>query len=94
VDRRRHGRYITEGRAELQVLRDVDIVRASARELTVISRARSATGSEMRMRISASGGRHTTLRVRTTGSQPQLVGGQLRYRLWMQVLSQEPEVMQ
>jgi hypothetical protein len=45
----------------------------------------------MRIRITAAGGRHVTLRVRTTGSQPQLVGGQLRYRLWMQVLEQEPE---
>jgi len=44
------------------------------------------------MRVSAAGGRQATLRVRTTGSQPQLVGGQLRYRLWMQVLSQESEV--
>jgi hypothetical protein len=94
VDRRRHGRYVTEGRAEVQVLQDVDIVRASAREITVISRARAATGSEMRMRITASGGRQATLRVRTTGSQPQLVGGQLRYRLWMQVLAQESEVAQ
>jgi hypothetical protein len=94
VDRRHHGRYHTEGSVEVQVLRDVDIVRASAREITVISRARAVTGSEMRMRVSASGGRQTTLRVRTTGSQPQLVGGQLRYRLWMQVLSQEPEVAQ
>jgi hypothetical protein len=92
VDRRRHGRYLTEGRAELQVLRDVDIVRASSRELTVISRARAATGSEMRMRITAAGGRHATIRVRTTGSQPQLVGGQLRYRVWMQVLSSDHEV--
>jgi hypothetical protein len=46
----------------------------------------------MRMRISAAGGRHTTLQVRTTGSQPQLVGGQLRYRLWIEVLAEEPEV--
>jgi len=92
VDRRRHGRYHTEGRVEVQVLRDVDIVRASAREITVISRSRAVTGSEMRMRVSAAGGRQATLRVRTTGSQPQLVGGQLRYRLWMQVLSQESEV--
>ena len=69
-----------------------DIVRASAREITVISRSRAVTGSEMRMRVSAAGGRQATLRVRTTGSQPQLVGGQLRYRLWMQVLSQESEV--
>jgi len=91
VDRRRHGRYVTEGQVQVQVLRDVDIVRASARELTVISRSRAASGTEMRMRITAAGGRHATLRVRTTGSQPQLVGGQLRYRLWMQVLSQEPE---
>ena len=94
MDRRRHGRYHTEGRAEVQVLRDVDIVRASAREITVISRSRAVTGSEMRMRVTAPGGRHAMLRVRTTGSQPQLVGGQLRYRLWMQVLSQEPEVQQ
>jgi hypothetical protein len=94
VDRRRHGRYHTEGHAEVQVLRDVDIVRASAREITVISRSRAVTGSEMRMRVSAPGGRQATLRVRTTGSQPQLVGGQLRYRLWMQVLSQESEVTQ
>ena len=94
MDRRRHGRYHTEGHVEVQVLRDVDIVRASAREITVISRSRAATGSEMRMRITAMGGRHATLHVRTTGSQPQLVGGQLRYRLWMQVLSQESEVMQ
>jgi hypothetical protein len=91
VDRRRHGRHITNGRAELQVLREVDIVRADARELTVISRSRSVAGSEMRVRITA-GGRQVTLRVRTTGSQPQLVGGQLRYRVWMQVLSQESEV--
>ena len=41
--------------------------------------------------VTAAGGRQATLRVRTTGSQPQLVGGQLRYRLWMQVLSQESE---
>jgi hypothetical protein len=47
----------------------------------------------MRMRISAAGGRHTTLHVRTIGSQPQLVGGQLRYRVWMQVLAEEPEVL-
>ena len=94
MDRRRHGRYHTEGFAEVQVLRDVDIVRASAREITVISRSRAATGAEMRMRVSAAGGRQATLRVRTTGSQPQLVGGQLRYRLWMQVLSQESEGMQ
>ena len=93
VDRRRHGRYHTEGHVEVQVLRDVDIVRASAREITVISRSRAVTGSEMRMRVTAAGGRQATLRVRTTGSQPQLVGGQLRYRLWMQVLSQESEVM-
>ena len=92
MDRRRHGRYHTEGHVEVQVLRDVDIVRASAREITVISRSRAATGSEMRMRVTAAGGRQATLRVRTTGSQPQLVGGQLRYRLWMQVLSQESEV--
>jgi hypothetical protein len=92
VDRRRHGRYDTEGHVEVQVLRDVDIVRASAREITVISRSRAVTGSEMRMRVTAAGGRQATLRVRTTGSQPQLVGGQLRYRLWMQVLSQESEV--
>jgi len=76
---------------QVQVLRDVDIVRASARELTVISRSRTAAGTEMRMRVSAAGGRHTTLLVRTTGSQPQLVGGVLRYRLWMQVLGEEPE---
>jgi hypothetical protein len=94
VDRRRHGRYHTKGSAEVQVLRDVDIVRASARELTVISRSRALTGSEMRMRVTAMGGRQATLRVRTTGSQPQLVGGQLRYRLWMQVLSGESEVTQ
>ena len=94
VDRRRHGRYHTEGHVEVQVLRDVDIVRASAREITVISRSRAVTGSEMRMRVTAPGGRQATLRVRTTGSQPQLVGGQLRYRLWMQVLSQESEVAQ
>jgi hypothetical protein len=92
VDRRQHERYRTEGQVQVQVLRDVDIVRASAREITVISRARTAAGTEMRMRISAAGGRHTTLQVRTTGSQPQLVGGQLRYRLWMQVLAEEPEV--
>ena len=79
---------------QVQVLRDVDIVRASAREITVISRSRAAAGSEMRMRVSAAGGHHATLRVRTTGSQPQLVGGQLRYRLWMQVLTQEPEMAQ
>jgi hypothetical protein len=91
VDRRRHGRYLSEGQVQLQVLRDVDVVRASAREITVISRSRAVSGSEMRMRITAAGGRQTTLRVRTTGSQPQLVGGQLRYRLWMQVLAQEPE---
>ena len=48
----------------------------------------------MRMRVTAVGGRQATLHVRTTGSQPQLVGGQLRYRLWMQVLSQESEGMQ
>ena len=94
MDRRHHGRYQTEGHVEVQVLRDVDIVRASAREITVISRTRAVTGSEMRMRVSAVGGRQATLRVRTTGSQPQLVGGQLRYRLWMQVLSQESEVAQ
>lgn len=93
MDRRRHGRYHTEGQVAVQVLREVDIVRASARELTVISRSRAAAGTEMRMRITAMGGRQATLRVRTTGSQPQLVGGQLRYRLWMQVLSQESEVM-
>ena len=92
MDRRRYGRYVTDGRAELQVLRDVDVVRASARELTVISRSRAATGTEMRMRITAAGGRCATLRVRTTGSQPQLIGGQLCYRLWMQVLSNENEV--
>jgi hypothetical protein len=92
VDRRRHDRYVSEGQVQLQVLRDVDVVRASAREITVISRSRAASGSEMRMRITAAGGRQTTLRVRTTGSQPQLVGGQLRYRLWMQVLAQETEV--
>ena len=91
VDRRRHGRYHTEGHVEVQVLRDVDIVRASEREITVISRSRAVTGSEMRMRVTAPGGRQATLRVRTTGSQPQLVGGQLRYRLWMQVLSQDSE---
>jgi len=94
VDRRRHGRYVSEGQVQVQVLRDVDIVRASAREITVISRSRAAAGSEMRMRVSATGGHHATLRVRTTGSQPQLVGGQLRYRLWMQVLTQEPEMAQ
>ena len=94
MDRRRHGRYLTEGHVQLQVLRDVEVVRASAREITVISRSRAASGSEMRMRITAAGGRHTTLRVRTTGSQPQLVGGQLRYRLWMQVIAQESEVAQ
>ena len=94
MDRRRHGRYLTEGHVQLQVLRDVDVVRASAREITVISRSRAVSGSEMRMRITAAGGRHTTLRVRTTGSQPQLVGGQLRYRLWMQVIAQESEVAQ
>ena len=94
MDRRRHGRYHTEGHVVVQVLRDVDIVRASEREITVISRSRAVTGSEMRMRISAAGGRQATLHVRTTGSQPQLVGGQLRYRLWMQVLSQESEGMQ
>ena len=94
MDRRRHGRYHTGGRVEVQVLRDVDIVRASERELTVISRSRVVTGSEIRIRVTAMGGRHTTLRVRTTGSQPQLVGGQLRYRLWMQVLSNESEVVQ
>ena len=92
MDRRRHGRYHTEGHVEVQVLRDVDIVRASAREITVISRSRAVTGSEMRMRVTAPGGRQATLRVRTTGSQPQLVGGHLRYRLWMQVLSQDAEV--
>jgi len=94
VDRRQHGRYVLEGQVQLQVLRDVDIVRASARELTVISRSRAASGLEMRMRITAAGGRQATLRVRTTRSQPQLVGGQLRYRLWMQVLAQEPEAKQ
>jgi len=93
VDRRRHERYLAEGHVQVRVLRDVDIVRASARELTVISRSRTAAGSEMRMRISAAGGRHTTLLVRTIGSQPQLVGGQLRYRVWMQVLAEEPEVL-
>ena len=91
MDRRRHGRYHSEGHAEVRVLRDVDIVRASAREITVISRSRAVTGTHMRMRVSAAGGRQATLHVRTTGSQPQLVGGQLRYRLWMQVLSQESE---
>jgi hypothetical protein len=93
VDRRQHGRYVSEGHVHVQVLRDVDIVRASAREITVISRSRAAAGTEMRMRVTAAGGYHATLRVRTTGSQPQLVGGQLRYRLWMQVL-QEPEMAQ
>ncbi len=93
MDRRRHERHLTDGRVQVQVLRDVEIVRASAREITVISRSRTPAGSEMRMRISAAGGRHTTLHVRTTGSQPQLVGGQLRYRLWMQVLAEEPEVL-
>jgi hypothetical protein len=76
---------------EFQVLRDVDIVRASRRELTVISRARSTTGTVMRMRVSSASGHQTTLRVRTTGSQPQLVGGQLRYRVWMQVIGEETE---
>jgi len=78
----------------VQVLRDVDVVRASAREITVISGLRAVTGSEMRMRVTAVGGRQATLHVRTTGSQPQLVGGQLRYRLWMQVLSQDGEATQ
>ena len=78
----------------MHVLRDVDIVRASERELTVISRSRVVTGSEIRIRVTAMGGRQTTLRVRTTGSQPQLVGDQLRYRLWMLVLSDESEVVQ
>ena len=94
MDRRRHGRYLTDGHVAVQVLCDVDIVRASAREITVISRSRAITGSEMRMRITAAGGRQATLQVRTTGSQPQLVGGQLRYRLWLQVLSQESEGIQ
>ena len=93
MDRRKHIRFITEGRAEFQVLRDVDIVRASARELTVISRARSRAGDEMRMRVSSVAGHQTTLRVRITGSQPQLVGGALRYRVWMQVLGEETEVL-
>jgi hypothetical protein len=92
VDRRRHGRYHTEGYVEVQVLRDVDIVRASAREITVISRSRAVTRIRISEPVTAAGGRQATLRVRTTGSQPQLVGGQLRYRLWMQVLSQESEV--
>ena len=91
MDRRRHIRFNTDGRVELQVLRDVDIVRASARELTVISRARAATGTEMRIRVTSVTGHQNTLRVRTTGSQPQLVGGQLRYRVWMQVLGEENE---
>jgi hypothetical protein len=94
LDRRRHERYHSEGHVDVQVLRDVDIVRASARELTVLSRSRCVTGAEMRMRITGAGGLQATLRVRTTGSQPQLVGGQLRYRLWMQVLADETEAIQ
>ena len=53
MDRRRHGRYHTEGHVEVQVLRDVDIVRASAREITVISRSRAVTGSEMRISLAS-----------------------------------------
>jgi hypothetical protein len=94
VDRRRHGRYHTEGHVEVQVLRDVDIVRASAREITVISRSRAVTGSECGCASPRRAAGQATLRVRTTGSQPQLVGGQLRYRLWMQVLSQDGEATQ
>ena len=89
MDRRQHERYLTEGHVQVRVLTSC----ARARALTVISRSRTAAGSEMRMRISAAGGRHTTLHVRTIGSQPQLVGGQLRYRVWMQVLAEEPAVL-
>lgn len=92
MDRRRHHRYAAQGRAEVLVLREVDIEFSSATAMAVLTGTPSAAGQEAMVRVTASDGAQVTLRVRTTQCHSVLIAGRRRYRVIYAVLGTEQEV--
>jgi hypothetical protein len=89
LDRRRHHRYAADSKAEVRVLRDVDVESASASALTVLSSTPAVAGSEATIRLTAGAQGHVVLRVRTTQCHPVLIDGRRRFRVLYAVMGPE-----
>ena len=88
LDRRRHHRYAASSRAEVLVLRDLDIESVNASALTVVSGAPVVPGSEATVRLTGSAQQHVTLHVRATHCHPVLIEGRRRFRVTYAVVGQ------
>lgn len=86
LDRRRDHRYAASSRAEVLVLRDLDIESADASALTVVSGAPVVPGIEATLRLTGSVQEHVTLHVRATQCHPVLIDGRRRFRVTYAVL--------
>jgi hypothetical protein len=89
LDRRRHHRYAASARAEVQILRDVDIESISAAALAVLTDTPTAAGVDASVRVTSGNQAQVTLRVRAMSCQHVVVGGRRRYRVIYAVLSAE-----
>jgi hypothetical protein len=89
--RRAHQRLsIGSVSAVVRVTRDVAIDRMDHQELVVISQAAAVIGEEMSLELF--GGRGSiALKVRVLASQPVVIGGSLRHRLRVVVMTTGPQ---
>jgi uncharacterized protein YqeY len=72
--------------AEIRVLRDVVIEHMTERELKVLARNASLEGEELTMHVRSDEG-EVMLNVRTVATQPVVIDGRIRHRLFLQILA-------
>jgi hypothetical protein len=89
LDRRRHHRYAASARAEVQVLRDVEIESASPSLLSVLTDMPTAAGLDAAIRVTGSDQVQVTLRVKATHCHPVIIAGRRRFRVIYSVLGSE-----